>query len=125
MRLEEQEVFPFLADLLDRGRNKNIDSAEQIKERIAGLRSDHNHIGKLFDEIRQLNNRLIPPEIFDTFSACEVIAGSEGQNIPDEVCSFYRVISVNFEEVERVIRDSVHLENNLFIPNIGRYLQMN
>jgi|GEM_PF-7110014 len=125
IRQEEDVVFSLIANLMDGKIDKSIFDEAVIKALVNNTCNDHEHIGKLIDHIRNLENRLIPPEIFDTLAACEVIAGTEGRDIPDEICSFYRVLHTDFGVLEGAIRESVHLENNVFFPNLTRYLEMN
>lgn len=97
MQKEEMILFPRIKEIENLYNNKqqaNI-SDGYISGPVNVMEAEHEHAGKILDEIRQLTNNYTPPE---------------------DACTTFKISLAELKEFEEDLHKHVHLENNLLFP---------
>lgn len=97
MQKEEMILFPRIKEIENLYNNKqqaNI-SDGYITGPVNVMEAEHEHAGKILDEIRQLTNNYTPPE---------------------DACTTFKISLAELKEFEEDLHKHVHLENNLLFP---------
>ena len=89
---EEKILFPRIKEL---EANNNFTNPAFIENPIHVMEADHEHVGNLLYEIRNLTNNYIPP------------AGA---------CTTFQVCLAELKEFEEDLHQHVHMENNILFP---------
>ena len=93
MKKEEHILFPYIKQL-ENNEQKTV-GFHPITEPISVMENDHDIVGKLFQDIRQLSNNYTPPA---------------------NACNSYKLLFHKLEEFENDLHIHVHLENNILFP---------
>ncbi|NLC97716.1 MAG: iron-sulfur cluster repair di-iron protein [Actinomycetales bacterium] len=93
MTKEERIVFPAISRM-EKGGAAGVPS---FAEPIAQLRDEHDEVGRLFKELRELTNGYAPPE---------------------DACGSYRMMLQGLETMERDLHEHIHKENNILFPRV-------
>lgn len=91
---EEQEVFPLIKKYEKEPSDELLD---QIRIANGGLEDEHDYIGTILKEMRQVTN---------------------GYSLPTGACNSYRITYERLEELEQETFDHVHLENNILFKRL-------
>ena len=97
MQKEEMILFPRIKEienLFNNNQPTNI-SDGYITGPVNVMEAEHEHAGKILDEIRQLTNNYTAPE---------------------DACTTFKVSLAELKEFEKDLHKHVHLENNLLFP---------
>ena len=98
MSKEEQILFPYIKKLVLAKSNmlKTPNTAfGTIKNPIHMMEVEHDVVGDIFKEIRELTNNYMPPE---------------------DSCATYKVSYLKLKEFEEDLHQHIHLENNILFP---------
>jgi regulator of cell morphogenesis and NO signaling len=93
MRAEEGALFPALLQMA----RPDCDpvTRDQLRLSVAVMRHDHDLIGRLLHELREVTSNYEPPA---------------------DACTSYCVLYVDLEAFERDLHEHIHLENNVLLP---------
>lgn len=97
MQKEEMILFPRIKEienLFNNNQQTNI-SDGYITGPVTVMETEHEHAGKILDEIRQLTNNY---------------------TVPEDACTTFKVSLAELKEFEEDLHKHVHLENNLLFP---------
>ncbi len=97
MQKEEMILFPRIKEiehLFNNNQQTNI-SDGYITGPVNVMETEHEHAGKILDEIRQLSNNYTAPE---------------------DACTTFKISLAELKEFEEDLHKHVHLENNLLFP---------
>lgn len=95
---EEQILFPYIKQLFLAKSNKlqtPYTAFGTIKNPIHMMEHEHDVVGDIFKEIRELSNNYMPPE---------------------DSCATYKVSYLKLKEFEEDLHQHIHLENNILFP---------
>ncbi|MBL0331223.1 MAG: iron-sulfur cluster repair di-iron protein [Bacteroidetes bacterium] len=98
MSKEEQILFPYIKKLVLAKSNKlqtPNTAFGTIKNPIHMMEVEHDVVGDIFKEIRELTNNYMPPE---------------------DSCATYKVSYLKLKEFEEDLHQHIHLENNILFP---------
>lgn len=98
MAKEEEILFPYVKSLVDAERRAEPIAPSPfgtVHNPVRMMEHDHERAGQHLQLIRQLTN---------------------GYELPDVVCTTYRVTFEELQEFERDLHQHVHLENNVLFP---------
>ncbi len=93
---EENEVFPHLTDGVMDGGNGN--GTADVSERLAALETEHELVGGLLAQIRELTDGYEPPEW---------------------ACNTTRAMFHGLAELEADVHRHIHKENHILFPRVG------
>jgi len=95
---EEQILFPYIKQLFLAKSNKlqtPYTAFGTVKNPIHMMEHEHDVVGDIFKEIRELSNNYTPPE---------------------DSCATYKVSYLKLKEFEEDLHQHIHLENNILFP---------
>lgn len=92
MTVEERSVFPTISKLEKGQRPQAADTLDETLDRLV---DEHQVVGDLFHQIKQLTNDYTPP--------------ADG-------CNSYRMMLQGLDEMERDLHEHIHKENNILFP---------
>ncbi len=95
---EEQILFPYIKQLvLAKSNNSKTPYTNfgSIKNPINMMEHEHDAVGEIFREIKELSNNYTPPE---------------------DSCATYKVSFLKLKEFEDDLHQHIHLENNILFP---------
>lgn len=95
---EEQILFPYIKQLVQAKANNQktpFSPFGTIKNPIHMMEQEHDAVGDIFKEIRELTNNYTPPE---------------------DSCATYKVSFLKLKEFEDDLHQHIHLENNILFP---------
>lgn len=97
MKKEETVLFPYIKqlDASKNGGDKISKPFHSILEPISVMENDHEIVGKLVEDIRQL---------------------SANFTLPETACNSYALLYKKLEEFESDLHTHIHLENNILFP---------
>lgn len=98
MQKEEVILFPYIKQLIiAKSKNTNIphNAFGTIKNPINMMEHEHDVVGNLFKEIKELSNNYNPPQ---------------------DSCATYKVSFLKLKEFEEDLHQHIHLENNILFP---------
>lgn len=98
MMKEENVLFPYIKKLADaKSKNLRIDPAGfgEIKNPIHVMELEHEVVGNLMKEIKELSNNY---------------------TVPPDACTTYRISFTKLKEFEEDLHQHIHLENNILFP---------
>ncbi|MCA0429981.1 MAG: iron-sulfur cluster repair di-iron protein [Bacteroidetes bacterium] len=93
MEKEENILFPYIKQLATK--NKTNAPFGSVKNPINMMEHEHDSVGRLFEQIRELSNNYTPPK---------------------GACTTYKVSYLKLEEYENDLHQHIHLENNILFP---------
>ncbi|MBK7665977.1 MAG: iron-sulfur cluster repair di-iron protein [Sphingobacteriaceae bacterium] len=95
---EEQILFPYIKQLV-LAKSNNLKTPYtafgSVKNPIHMMEHEHDAVGDIFKEIRELSNNYTPPE---------------------DSCATYKVSYLKLKEFEEDLHQHIHLENNILFP---------
>lgn len=91
---EERILFPYIKQLEAPGSHA-AQSFSSVKEPVAVMENDHDIVGKLAEEIRELTNNY---------------------TLPQNACTSYGLLYKKLEDFEDDLHTHIHLENNILFP---------
>lgn len=95
---EEQILFPYIKQLV-LAKSNNLKTPYtafgSVKNPIHMMEHEHDAVGDIFKEIRELSNNYNPPE---------------------DSCATYKVSYLKLKEFEEDLHQHIHLENNILFP---------
>ena len=92
MRKEELILFPRIKEL---EKTQRSNSTSNIQAPISVMEDEHDHAGRLIEQIREYSNNYTPPET---------------------ACTTYRLAFTSLSAFEKDLHQHVHLENNILFP---------
>ncbi len=97
MKKEETVLFPYIKqlDASKNGGDKISKPFNSILEPISVMENDHEVVGKLVEDIRQLSGNF---------------------TLPETACNSYALLYRKLEEFESDLHTHIHLENNILFP---------
>jgi regulator of cell morphogenesis and NO signaling len=94
MRKEEFILFPKIKEL---EKSQQSNSTSNIQAPISVMEDEHDHAGRLIEQIREYSNNYTPPE---------------------SACTTYRLAFTSLSAFEKDLHQHVHLENNILFPKV-------
>jgi regulator of cell morphogenesis and NO signaling len=94
MRKEELILFPRIEEL-EAAEEQSDNCDTNIQAPISVMEDEHEHAGKLMEQIRLYSNNYMPPE---------------------DACTTYRLSFTALQAFEKDLHQHVHLENNILFP---------
>lgn len=91
---EDDNVFPLVLAFLE---NPTSELKAQVTPHVEELEQEHENVGNLLHELREITNGFTPPE---------------------DACGTHRLVLARLEELERDTFDHVHLENNVLFDRV-------
>jgi regulator of cell morphogenesis and NO signaling len=95
---EEQILFPYIKQLVlakSNNSKKPYTNFGSVKNPINMMEHEHDAVGEIFREIKELSNNYTPPE---------------------DSCATYKVSFLKLKEFEDDLHQHIHLENNILFP---------
>ncbi|MDL5051478.1 iron-sulfur cluster repair di-iron protein [Oscillatoria amoena NRMC-F 0135] len=92
---EETVLFPFIRQLVEKGRSVLGVRRVSLEGPIACMEQEHDYAGKIMQTISKLSNNYTPP---------------------DDACTTYSVCYMKLKEFETDLLQHIHLENNILFP---------
>ena len=91
---EDKNVFPLILEFLE---NPTSNLKEKVKPHLLELEEEHENLGELLHELREITDGFTPPE---------------------GACGTHRIVMARLEELEKDTFDHVHLENNVLFKRV-------
>lgn len=95
MTKEERRVFPAISKL-EKAQGP-VPLPFSLPDTIEELRSEHDAVGQLFTQIREL---------------------TDGYAVPEDACNSYRAMLTGLQEMEHDLHVHIHKENNILFPAV-------
>lgn len=95
---EEKQVFPVVKQIVaakNNGTALNISGSKTFAQMVEDMESDHDHVGRAMEKIREL---------------------SKDYTVPADGCASYSLLFKMLEEFESDLFIHIHLENNIMFP---------
>ncbi|WP_237604430.1 iron-sulfur cluster repair di-iron protein [Salinicoccus sp. ID82-1] len=93
---EDRNVFPLIMEFM---KDTTSDLVETVKPHVEGLEADHEAVGDILKEMRDITDDFTPHE---------------------SACGTYRLVYARLEKLEKDTLEHVHLENNVLFERVRK-----